>query len=417
MKREKLTDALARAAEPGDKAYKLSDAGGLYLYVSPAGSRLWRLKYRYGGKERSLTLGAYPSVSLAAARRERDAAKKALKAKKDPKFLWQQRQEDPVDRTFEGLAREWHKTNKRAWSERHAEDVLASLERDVFPKLGAASIEDIKARDVLAVLRMIEQRPAVETARRVRQRISAVFGFAAGMDLVENDPAQVVARAMAPVIRGRQPAVVTLEEAREVLSCVEEQKAHAITKLAHRFLVLTVVRPGVINTALWSEFDGLDPAAPTWRIPAERMKLRIQYKHDKARDHLVPLSRQAVEILTALRRLSGRSPFLFPNSRHHHEPMSENAIGYLLNRAGYHHRHVPHGWRATFSTIMNERYPADRLVIEAILAHIPESKVAAAYNRALYLERRRELLQEWADWFPWSALQWHQSTCHHAVSL
>lgn len=397
MKGGRLTDEAIRAAAPGDKTYKLSDAGGLYLSVSPTGYRAWRLKYRRNGKESTLTLGPYPSVSLSAARRERDAARKALKERKDPKFLWQQRQQDPVDRSFEVLAREWHRINKRAWSERHAEDVLYSLERDVFPYLGAASIEDIKARDVLAVLRPIERRSAVETARRVRQRISAVFGFAAGMGLVESDPAHVVAKAMAPVIRGRQPAVVTIEEAREVLARVDAQKAYATTKLALRFLALTVVRPGVVSTAPWVEFEDLDARAPVWRIPAARMKLQLQHKNDRARDHLVPLSRQAVEILAALRQLSGRSPFLFPNVSRHHEPMSDGAMALLLKRAGFRNRHVPHGWRATFSTIMNERHPADRPVIEAILAHVPENKVAAAYNRALYLDRRRELLQEWAD--------------------
>ncbi|MBB3772003.1 integrase [Angulomicrobium tetraedrale] len=394
---EKLTDAIIRAAEPAAKPYKLADAGGLYLFISPSGTKIWRIKYRFLGKERALSLGHYPKVSLAAARRERDAAKKALKAKKDPKFLWQQRQQDPVDRSFEVLAREWHKVNKRAWSERHAADVIESLERGVFPYVGLASIEDIKARDVLALLRRIEKRPAVETARRVRQRIAAVFDFAAGMDLVENNPALVVIKAMAPKVRRRQPAIVTIEEARELLEQAEAQRAHPITKLAHRFLALTVVRPGVITGALWSEFERIDPTAPIWRIPASRMKLRVQHKGDVARDHLVPLSEQAMELLAVLRGLSGRSPYLFPHVHLHHEQMSENAIGYLLNRAGYHRRHVPHGWRATFSTIMNERHPADRQVIEAILAHVPENKVAAAYNRALYLDRRRELLQEWAD--------------------
>lgn len=393
----RLSDEIIRRSPLEAKTYKLTDGGGLYLAITPKGARTWRLKYRYGPRERALSIGRYPAIGISAARRDRDTAKAILKEGKDPELFWKERRDEGSKHTFEVLAREWHKTNTRAWSVRHAEDVLESLARDVFPHLGKARIEHITARDVLTVLRKIERRPAVETARRVRQRISAVFGFAAGMGLVESDPAHVVAKAMAPVIRGRQPAVVTIEEAREVLAAVEAQRAHATTKLALRFLALTAVRPGVINEAPWSEFERLDPKAPVWRIPAARMKLRMQHKNDRGRDHFVPLSRQAMEVLAALRPLSGRSPFLFPNTRRHHEPMCENALGYMLNRAGFHHRHVPHGWRATFSTIMNERHPADRHVIEAILAHVPENKVTAAYNRALYLDRRRELLQEWAD--------------------
>jgi integrase len=154
-------------------------------------------------------------------------------------------------------------------------------------------------------------------------------------------------------------------------------------------LALTVVRPGEIRGATWSEFEALDGSAPLWRIPAARMKAK--------REHLVPLARQAVDVLLATRPLTGRGPLVFPNARHAHRPMSENAIGYLLNRAGYHSRHVPHGWRATFSTVMNERFRADRHVIDLMLAHAPQDKTESAYNRALHLDRRRELVQVWAD--------------------
>jgi integrase len=162
-----------------------------------------------------------------------------------------------------------------------------------------------------------------------------------------------------------------------------------VTKLALRLLALTAVRPGEIRGAAWSEFEQPDGAEPVWRIPASRMKIK--------RDHLVPLSRQAVEVLRALRPLTGRGPLAFPNARFAHRPMSENAIGYLLNRAGYHSRHVPHGWRATFSTIMNERFPHDRHIIDLMLAHAPKDKTESAYNRAAHMGRRRELAQQWAD--------------------
>jgi integrase len=247
---------------------------------------------------------------------------------------------------------------------------------------------------VLACLRPIEKRGAKETARRIRQRMSAVFVYAVASGRAENDPAAMVKKAMAPMKKGKQPAITDLAKAREMLQKAEAEMAHPVTKLALRLLALTAVRPGTLTPTPWSEWT---PLGDTWHIPAERMKLRLHYKDDEARDHLVPLSRQALEAIDALRQVSGRGPLAFPNTRHAHKPMSENAIGYLLNRAGYHHRHVPHGWRATFSSVMNERFPADRHVIDLMLAHVPKDKVEGAYNRALYLDRRRELAQEWAD--------------------
>lgn len=396
MKTGRLTDLAIRSAQPRDKGYKLTDAGGLYLFIAPSGSRLWRLKYRRGGVEKALSIGPYPKVGLAEARRERDSAKLDLAEGKDPIQERDRRREEALNMTFELVAREWHQVNKRGWSPRHAHDVIHTLERDVFPRLGRTPIAEIRVKNVLDVLRPIERRPAPETARRVRQRMQQVFVFAAGMGLLENNPAQVAAGAMAPVIKRRQPAVATIEEARELLMRVNETPSHPITKLALYLLALTAVRPGVITSTPWMELNKLDPKRPVWQIPATRMKLRVQYKADASRAHLVPLSRQAVEVIEAMKTFSRHSPYVFPNSRYHHEPMSENAMGYLLNRAGYHRQHVPHGWRATFSTVMNERSPADFPIIEMILAHVPE-KVSGAYNRARHIERRRELLQIWAD--------------------
>ena len=242
---------------------------------------------------------------------------------------------------------------------------------------------------MLAVLRAIEARPAIETARRVRQRMSAVFVYGIASGVCPMDPAAIVQGAMAPLIKGRQPAIVDLGEARDVLRRAEAVPAHPVTKLALRMIALTAVRPGEIRGAAWHEFEQLDGSEPLWRIPATRMKMK--------QEHLVPLSQQAVAVIMAARSLTGRGPLVFPNARHAHRPMSENAIGYLLNRAGYHSRHVPHGWRATFSTIMNESYRDDRHVIDLMLAHAPKDKTEAAYNRASHMPRRRELVQEWAD--------------------
>jgi integrase len=219
--------------------------------------------------------------------------------------------------------------------------------------------------------------------------MSAIFVYGIASGICQIDPAAIVQGAMAPLIKGRQPAIVDLDEAREVLRCAEAEPAHPVTKLALRLLALTAVRPGEIRGATWREFEQLDGDQPLWRIPAARMKMK--------QEHLVPLSRQAVAVITAVRSLTGRGPLVFPNARHAHRPMSENAIGYLLNRAGYHSRHVPHGWRATFSTIMNERYQHDRQVIDLMLAHAPKDKTESAYNRAAHMPRRRELAQSWAD--------------------
>jgi integrase len=250
------------------------------------------------------------------------------------------------------------------------------------------SIKDITPPIILDLLRGVEGRGAVETAHRLRQRISAAFVFAMAEGRAESDPAAVVRGALSPVTKGEQPAVTTIEEAREVLQAAEAVSAHPVTRLALRLLALTAVRPGEVRGARWSEF-ALDDLDPVWSIPAERMKMK--------RDHVVPLSRQAVETMDALRVLTGRNELCFPSVRHNHKPMSENAIGYLINRAGYNGRHVPHGWRAAFSSIMNERRPTDRQVIDQMLAHVPKDKVEGAYNRAQHLTRREHIAQEWAD--------------------
>jgi integrase len=400
MPSDLLSDVKVRNAKPADKPYKLPDGAGLHLFVTKAGGRLWRYRYQIGGKEKLLSLGPYPSVSLADARQARDKAKALLREGRDPGVVKrQQKLLNGVEQatTFEAVAREWYELNKRKWAPNHASDVIGSLERDVFPKLGSRPIKEISATEVLSVLRQIEARPAIETAHRIRQRMSAVFVYAIASGRGETDPAAIVRGAMAPVIKRRQPAVTSLENARAMLLRVEGEPAHPVTKLAHRLLALTALRPGTLIQAPWAELDELDEDEPLWIVPAARMKLLLRHKGDEARDHLVPLPRQAVEVIEAVRTLSGKGPLVFPNTRHAHKPMSENAIGYLLNRAGYHHKHVPHGWRSTFSTLMNERFPHDRQVIDMMLAHTPKDKVESAYNRAEHLERRRELAQEWAD--------------------
>lgn len=260
--------------------------------------------------------------------------------------------------TFEAVAREWHGQQVSGWEPRHAADVLKSLEQDVFPRIGALPIKEITSPMVLDVVRAIEDRPSIETARRVRQRISAVHAYAIASGLADADPAAPIRAALKPLIKGRQPALATLEEARALLRKVEEVPAHPMTKLAWRLLALTALRQGVLRTTMWSELEGLDREESVWRIPAARMKLKLDRKIDARFDFLLPLSRQALEVLDAARAFAPYSRLVFPSQRHTYKPISENAVGYLYNRLVAHGRHVPHGWRSTFSTIMNERAQA-----------------------------------------------------------
>lgn len=394
-----LTDLQVRKAKASEKSYRMSDEKGLFLFVTSAGAKLWRYRYRFNGKEQTLSIGAYPDVSLNDARAAREDAHSILKSGRDPnmvkkidKLVGKKR----TGETFEVLAREWHELQKSQWVEVHANDVITSLENDVFPAIGHLPIREIDESLVLATVRIVEQRGAKETARRLRQRISAVFVFAISSGRADRDPAAVVKGAMAPMQKGRFPALVKLDPAREMLRRIENTPAHPVTKLAVRLLALTATRPGPLARAPWSELNELDEDN-VWTIPAQRMKLKKQYKDDEERDHYVPLSNQALEVIDVLRDLTGKGPYVFPNNRHAHRPMTENAMGYLINRAGYFQRHVPHGFRSTFSTIMNDLFPADRAVIDFMLGHVPKDKIEAAYNRGLYLARRKELAQEWAD--------------------
>lgn len=391
-----LTDAGVRNAKPGKKHQKLTDGGGLYLHVTPAGAKAWRLRYERGGKEQVMTIGRYPDITLADARSIRDSAKVALRAGRDP--VEARKEAKAVEgaaaaNTFEVIAREWHAERAPGWSKKHAEQVLDSLVNEIFPKFGSHAIDSITPEMVFSVLRDIEDRGAVETAHRIRQRVSAVFVLAIATGRGSGDPAAIVKPALRSVKKRRHPAVVTLDGIRKVLKDVEAVPAHIGTRLAMRLIALTAVRSTELRAAHIDEFEGLATDNPVWRIPALRMKGKIEEK----REHLVPLSRQSVEVVLLARTLIGRGKLLFPGSRHSHRPISENALGYLLNRAGYFGRHVTHGFRSAFSTIMNEHQREDRDVIDQMLAHVPKDPVEGAYNRAIHIEVRRHVAQAWAD--------------------
>lgn len=387
-----LTDKQIRAAKPQAKPFKITDDRGLHLMISPAGGKLWRYRYEIGGKEKLLALGAYPAVSLAEAREARDAARKTLDQGRDPsveKKLQRAARAATDAHTFESVAREWHALRKPTWRPKHAEIVLNSLVADVFPTLGALPIASITPPMVLSTLRAIEKRGVPDTAHRVRQRMSAVFVHGIASGIAESDPAAIVQKALVPVSKTPQPAVVNLAGLREVLRRSESERAYPVTKLALRLLAITALRNAELRGAAWTEFEGLDGPEPLWRIPAERMKMK--------KVHLVPLPPQAVAVLDAIRPLTGGNRYVFASTWHADGQLHQNTIGLLIQRAGYAGKHVPHGFRAAFSTILNDRYPADKPIIDMMLAHSPRDAVEAVYNRAEVLQRRRELACIWAD--------------------
>jgi len=415
-----LTAIAVRAAAPKSKNYKLSDAGGLHLYVTTTGHKSWRYKYRFAGQEKQLVFGKYPEIGLSEARERRDEARKHLQQGKDPSLVAKQIKlvrSTASDLTFESFARAWFARAKVQWKAAHADRVLASLEHDVFPAIGKFDMPAINEQIVLATLQKIEKRGAIDTASRMRQRISAIFTFAKAMGACSSDPAASLGIVLQRVPKSaRRPALVTIAELQELMRCIEHAGASPITKAASRFLALTAQRPGMIRKLRWQHIKGVDwqdadcsIAEAVWHVPAAEMKQEFDMRQDEAFDHIVPLAPQAVDVLRAIRPLTGTSPYAFPSARSFNDPSSENAIGYLYNREGYQKKHCPHGWRSSFSTIMNERFATqiktdeakafNQLVIDLMLAHIPSgvSKTERIYNRAAYMDRRREIAMEWAD--------------------
>ena len=383
-----LTDISVRRAKPQEKAYKLSDAKGMYLLVSVAGSKLWRLKYRFAGKEKTLALGIYPERSLAEARVKRDDARKLIYDGIDPGVA---RKQDKRDRqlrsenTFEVVAREWHGKQRAKWTERHADYVLRRLSTDVFPTLGSRPITEINAPELLDVLRKIEARGAVDIAHRAQQTCGQIFRYAVATGRAKYDPSPSLRGALQAADRVRHHAALSAIELPEFLGKLQNYDGDRQTKLALRLLLLTFVRTSELREAGCTEFN---EEKSEWRIPAERMKMQ--------REHIVPLSRQALEILRELRSSNGHRHYVFMNVANHEKPMSENTMLYAIYRMGYHSRATGHGFRATASTILNEQgWRLD--VIERQLAHMERNKVRAAYHRSEYLAERRQMMQHWAD--------------------
>jgi integrase len=382
-----LSDLQIRNAKSSAKPYKLADGGGLYVLVKPDGAKYWRLKYRFAGKEKLLALGVYPQVRPAEARAARDEAKRQLLAGRDPAS---ERREEKraalisAAATFEVIAREWVEQQRNRWTPDHAERVLDSLVTDVFPAIGFRPMAEITAPELLAVLRKIEARGALEVASRVYQRCGAVFRYAVATGRCERSPVGDLRGALKAPKREHRAALLAADLP-EYLRTLEAYDGQLQTKLALKLLALTFVRTRELRGAEWSEFD-LEHAE--WRIPAERMKMRAA--------HIVPLSRQALAVLAQLKPLTGDQRFLFPNQHKPDACMSENTMLYALYRMGYHSRATGHGFRATASTILNEQgWRAD--AIERQLAHAEKNKVRAAYHRSEYLPERRKMMQAWAE--------------------
>jgi integrase len=416
-----LTMTVVKNARAADRNYKLSDSRGLYLFVTAAGGKSWRFKYRYGGKEKLLTIGRYPDVGLVTARSRVDDARKLLREGRDPAFEAQREKRARIDAeqaTFRKCAETWLEDQEPLWSRSHAVHVRRRIEQDLYPQFGNMPIGSIDSVMVLRALRKIEARGSIETAKRVRGYIFAIFKRARGERLVcattllEID---LVKEALKPVRHdARLPALLTLPQLLEFQKCIDCSTSCLITKLASRLLALTMVRPGALRTARWSEFQGIDwddpdrPCeAPIWRVPAEHIKLEIRDKLNSAFDHEVPLSNQTVQTLRVLHILTGTGSLLFPSDRSWTKPMSDATLSAAYRRiAGgkYDGRMVPHGWRAAFSTIMNERAAelerdGDRMLIDMCLAHAPRgiSPSERIYNRARYLRPRAVIYQAWAD--------------------
>ncbi len=381
-----LTTTAVKSARPKPRAYKLFDGGGLHLFVAPTGLKSWRLKYRRGGREQLLTIGQYPDVALEAARARRDQARAAIAVGEDPA----RSAVAAAPHTFEAAARAWFEARRERWSPAHAADVIGSLERHVFPAIGTRAIAAVDAGELLEVLDAID---GAETARRVRQRLEAIFAFARAPVrrwVNENVAAELADELAPPPAPVRHPAATTAAAAREAFSALGVAPARPIVRLAAQFLALTAVRVGSLQLATWDEIEADDAGAPIWRIPAAHLKLSRARKASAEHDHLVPLSAAAAAVLEHARAISaGPGQRIFP--------IGERAIGALHDRAGLAGRHVPHGWRASFSTVLNDARPDDRGAIDEALAHQVKGKVEGAYNRSAQIARRRALFDAWAS--------------------
>lgn len=369
-----LTDAACRNAKPGSKPYKLTDAGRLYLQVTPAGSKLWRWNYTFGGKQGTHSIGAYPTISLAVARSTRDRLKEGLVKGIDPS----KKQTTSEDRKFKNVARAWFEARRKSWSEAYASRVWSRVEDDALPALGEKDVAEIEPGEVLDMLREIEARNALEMAKRVRQYVSGIFRYAVAEGKTKIDPAASLADAMQRRPRQKHHAALRDGDLPQFFVKLRAYDGERQTAVAIEFVAHAFPRTQEFRFAEWTEF-GED----VWRIPEERMKMK--------KEHLVPLSPRSKNLLAELKELSNGSKWVVPGEDFN-KPISENTLLFALYRMGYHKRATIHGLRSTASTILNESRLWWPDAIERQLAHVPEDEVRSAYNAALYLDQRIEMM-------------------------
>lgn len=404
-------DAAIKAIKAGDPRKRLGDGGGLYLRLFvKGGSHGWRLDYSIHGVRKNISLGTYPATTLALARRKADEARALVSQGVDPSAVRRsakraaelQREAErraeaglPPAGSFEAVAREWHATRRDAWSTSYADKVLARLEADVFPYIGRRPIAGVTSPELLGVLRRIEARGVVETAHRTHESCSQVFRYAVGQGLVASDAARDL-KGLLRKPQGRHfPAITKPDRLAELLRACDAYAGTPVVRAALRLAPMLLLRPGELRRAQWTE---IDLKAGQWEIPAARMKRELAGKLHGV-PHLVPLPRQAVEVLRDLEPLTGGGAYVFRGERHHDRPMSENTVNAALRALGFPADEVTgHGFRATARTMLAERLGVDDAVIEAQLAHSVKGGLGRAYNRTEFVAQRRTMMQTWADY-------------------
>jgi integrase len=380
-----LTDISVRQAKPRTRPYKLSDGGGLMLLVQPNGAKWWRMRYRFEGREKMLSLGLYPEVPLGLARERHAEARRQLVEGLDPSLV-RKREKAGDHCRFDAVAREWLEKQKVGMSPATYRKARWMLEDLTLPKIGERPIAKLTAREILDVLEPVDAGGHHETAKRMRQRISQIFRYAIATSRADRDIAASLRGALRPGKVKHRAAIVQPDRVRDLLRAIWGYQGQPSTAAALKLAPLVFVRPGELRAAEWSEFDF---ANAMWRIPAHRMKMR--------EEHLVPLARQAIEILKELHPLTGDGRFVFPAIGYAQRPISDNTINAALRRMGYEQSEMSaHGFRTLASTMLNEMGWAPEL-IELQLAHKDRNKVRDAYNRASRLGERIKLMQAWAD--------------------
>lgn len=384
-----LRDTVLRNTKPREKPFKLSDGQGLYVLINKTG-KYFRYDYRFAGKRKTLALGVYPNTSLAEAREKHSSARKLLQQGIDPsknKKLEKITQQEKASNSFESIAREWHTKQKERWSPKTAINAIRRLEANVFPWIREKSVTEIIAPEILLLLQRIESRGATDTAHRVKFLCSQVFRYAIATCRAERDPTADLRGALQPVKSKNRAAITDTKQIGGLLRAIDGYEGHIITQCALQLAPLTFVRPGELRHAEWSEID-FDKAE--WKIPAKKMKMDIA--------HIIPLSRQAIQILEKVAPVTDSDKYVFPSLRSTDRPMSDNTILAALRRMGYDREEMSgHGFRGMASTLLHEN-GWDSEVIERQLAHKERNKVKAAYNHAQHLSKRREMMQWWADY-------------------